>query len=73
MRYETSLTIAAPAERVWALLSDVTRWPAWTPTVTSVETEGHILSVGRTVRVKQPGRRATSYTVLDIHDGRSFV
>jgi uncharacterized protein YndB with AHSA1/START domain len=32
---ESSVAIAAPLERVWALVSDVRRMPEWSPTVSS--------------------------------------
>jgi hypothetical protein len=28
--------IKAPAERVWAVMRDIERWPEWTPTVTKI-------------------------------------
>ena len=36
-RFHTSITIAAPAERIWGLLIDGARWPTWTDTVDKVE------------------------------------
>jgi len=29
--FETSTTIDAPAERVWAILTDTRSWADWTP------------------------------------------
>ncbi|MCA9556555.1 MAG: SRPBCC domain-containing protein [Myxococcales bacterium] len=37
MRFATRVTIQAPAEAVWALLTDAAAYPAWNPTVASVE------------------------------------
>lgn len=36
-RFASTIDIQAPAERIWALLTDSTRYPAWNPTVQSVE------------------------------------
>lgn len=35
--YEASVTIQAPPDRVWAVLSDVTRWPGWDSGVDAVD------------------------------------
>jgi len=52
MRYTVSADIAAPAERVWAVLSDVERMPAWTSSMTSVERlDPGPLRVGSSVRI----------------------
>lgn len=54
-RLEVSREIAAPASTVWALLVDVTRWPAWGPAVTDVAYAGRSLSAGTTGRVQVLG------------------
>ena len=54
---ETGIDIAAPRWRVWQVLTDVDRYPAWNPFVTSVE---GVLRDGSKlrVRVEPPGRKA---------------
>jgi uncharacterized membrane protein len=37
MDIERVIDIAAPQERVWAIMADVERWPEWTRSVKSVE------------------------------------
>ena len=73
MRFEHSTEIAASAATVWRLTTDVERWPALFPTVTSVqrETPGE-LAIGSTAMIKQPGQRATRWTVTAIEPDRRF-
>ena len=59
MRLDLSRTvdIDAPPLDVWAVWSDVARWPAWNTAVASVEilgpdTDG--IAVGQRVRIRQP-------------------
>ncbi len=40
MTFSVSRRIAAPAEDVWALLTDTGTWPAWGPSITGVEPAG---------------------------------
>jgi hypothetical protein len=37
MLFSTRTRIAAPATRVWSILTDLPRWPEWNSTVVSVE------------------------------------
>jgi uncharacterized membrane protein len=37
MRFEATIDIAAPAQLVFEVYTDVERWPEWTASVTSVE------------------------------------
>jgi uncharacterized membrane protein len=73
MGYETTITIDAPADDVWAVLADVERWPEWTASMQKVERQGGgDLAVGTTVRIKQPRLPATTWHVTDVEPGRSF-
>ena len=57
---ETGIDIAAPRWRVWQVLTDVERYPAWNPFVTSVDgvlREGSKLRV----RIEPPGRKAITF------------
>ncbi len=56
MRFATRTTIAAPPERVWAILTDLPNWPTWNSTV--VSTKGQVaLGAKVAVTVKaNPGR-----------------
>ena len=54
--FQAAASIEAPAERVWALLTDVAHWPAWNTTVEKVD--GRVV-LGATVTVHaklSPGR-----------------
>jgi carbon monoxide dehydrogenase subunit G len=63
MRFESSIDIDAPAERVWALVDRLEEWPQWMPSIKKIErisqgplTAGSQLSVtakvsGLTVRL----------------------
>jgi hypothetical protein len=65
--------ISAPAARVWTAISDVERWPEWTPTVTRLELlDGPGLLVGRRARVRQPGLPVAVWTVTTLDPGRYF-
>ena len=48
LRFHAERRIAAPPERVWALLVDLPSWSAWNPTITSVAGD---VEVGGTVRL----------------------
>ncbi len=73
MRFDHSTTVNAPAERVWAVFSDVAHWPDWTPTVESVERldEG-ALRVGARTRIRQPKLPVAVWEVTELKDGEYF-
>lgn len=72
--YRDEIQVPAPAQRVWAVLLDVERWPQWTPSMTAVQllTPGP-LAVGSQVRVQQPRLPAAQWTVDELVIGRSFA
>jgi uncharacterized protein YndB with AHSA1/START domain len=74
MRYETSVRIGAPAERVWAVLRDVADWPGWTSTVDELHRlDDGPLAVGSRAKLKQPKMSELVWEVTELEPGRSFV
>jgi uncharacterized membrane protein len=73
LRSETSISIDAPPERVWAVMVDVERWPEWTATMTSVQRldEGEF-RIGSRARIRQPKLPAAVWRVTSITPGRQF-
>jgi carbon monoxide dehydrogenase subunit G len=74
LTYETSVSIAAPRDAVWRVLSEVTAWPDWLPTVVKVEPlDGQGLSLGSRFVVQQPKLRPTTWVVSEVQQPRRFV
>ncbi len=73
-RFSVSSEIAAPAGRVWAVMTDVDRWHEWTPSITSVtRVDGRPLEVGTRVIVRQPKFPAARWTVTSLVPGERFA
>ena len=71
---QRSIDIDAPTSAVWAVISDVERWPEWTASVSSVRrSRTGPLTVGEQVVVSQPRLPTLTYTVTGVEDGRSFT
>lgn len=71
--FEVITSIAAPVDRVWAVLADVDRWPQWAPTVTEVRALGAPgLRVGAEYRLVQPKIEPAVWRVAALEEGRSF-
>ncbi len=74
MRFETTIEIASPPERVWSTLLDVARWSEWTESVSEIRwASGGDLAVGATARIKQPKMPALRWEVSAVDAGRSFT
>jgi protein-S-isoprenylcysteine O-methyltransferase Ste14/uncharacterized protein YndB with AHSA1/START domain len=72
--FTATIHIAAPAQRVWALLADVLSWPNWLPTMTSVEPLGPAaLTLGARFRITQPKLSPATWTVVQLDPLRSFA
>ena len=62
------ITIQAPPETVWSVLTDIAGWPQWQSGVSSAALDGE-LAVGTTFRWKANGLGITS-TIQDLRPGR---
>ncbi|WBC14764.1 SRPBCC family protein [Micromonospora sp. WMMA1998] len=74
MRFVESVEIAADVDQVWAVQSDVERWPEWTPSVTAARRlEPGPLALGSTTRLTQPRLRPAVWRVTEIDPPYAFV
>jgi uncharacterized protein YndB with AHSA1/START domain len=72
--FSITIDIAAPAERVFQVMSDVERWHEWTPSVTSVKRIGDgPLAIGSRAIIRQPKFPPALWKVSAIEPGRSFT
>ncbi|ROS43990.1 SRPBCC family protein [Amycolatopsis thermoflava] len=74
MQFEVTRRIDAVLDTVWAVLSDVAKWPSWTASMSSVRlrTPGR-LRVGSEAVVKQPGLAPLVWRVTELTDRQSFT
>ena len=69
-----TVTIAAPPERVWAVIVDVERWPERIPTVDAAERfDDGPLAVGSRTRLRQPKLPTAVWTVTELTEGSSYT
>ena len=72
MDTEVTVAVASPAERVWAILTDVERWPTWTASMTDVAMNGP-LEVGAVATIRQPRLPRTTWSVTEVVPGSTFT
>ena len=74
MRDEQTAPAAATTGQAWAALRDVTDFPQWTKSMTSVEPlDGAELRAGNRYRIRQPGLPVIVWTVSEVRDGEAFT
>jgi uncharacterized membrane protein len=74
MRFDDEIVIAAPADEVWAVYSDVEHWPDWTDSVARVElVTGDEVEVGARARIEQPKLPKAEWEVTEVVPGRSWT
>jgi hypothetical protein len=73
--FSISTAIAAPPDRVWAVMRDIERWPAWTSTVTQVNRlDTGPLAVGSRAKIRQPKLPPAVWRITELGDtARSFT
>ena len=69
---EASIEADVPAEVVWRLYQDPSRWVDWHPDITSAQLDGE-LEVGSTVRVEQRGAPARTLRIVATEPGSSYA
>ena len=67
-----SRRVAAPPERVWDLLVDVSAWPRWGPTVSAVELGTARIEAGSRGRVRTPLGASLPFVVTRFEPGRCW-
>jgi hypothetical protein len=74
MEQSIEVDIAATADRVWEVLSDVERWSEWTASVRWVRRldEGPLRS-GSQAKISQPRIPTVDWVVTDLEPGRGFT
>lgn len=74
MRYETKTTTTAEPARLWAVLSDVEKWPEWIEVYEEVRrAESGPLKLGDSAYVKQKGLAGGDWTVTELEESRVFA
>ena len=76
MRHMESVVIeiAAPPERVWAVMTDFARWPEWTASVRSIEPlDAGAVRIGWRVRIRQPKLPPAVWKLVEFEPGRQFI
>jgi uncharacterized membrane protein len=73
-KFSVTTDVAAPAERVWEVMSDVERWHEWTPSVTRVRRlDAGPLAVGSRAVIRQPKFPPALWKVVAMEPGRRFT
>lgn len=72
-RFSVTTDIIASPQRVWAVISDIERWPEWTASITRIERlDSGPIRVGSKARVKQPRLATALFEVTDWRPERGF-
>jgi uncharacterized membrane protein len=72
--FETALVIAAPVDRIWAVLMDVRHWPDWTRSISRIEPlDDGPMGLESRVRIIQPNLRPVIWRISEFSEREKFV
>ncbi len=72
--YTSTAHIETPREHAWAILADVSNWPAWLLTMSTVEPlDSGPLAIGARYRIAQPKLRPVTWIVTALEPGHRFL
>jgi uncharacterized membrane protein len=72
--FSITVDIPAPTSVVWAVISDVERWPEWTASIARVKSLSPApLQVGSRFKVHQPELPPASWRVTELNPGSDFT
>lgn len=72
--FSETIDIAASAERIWEVMADVTRWPEWTASITSVTLDANQwFREGTRARIRQPGLPPATWVITELDPRRGFT
>lgn len=70
--YEYAVESTAPAEKLWALWTDVAGWPSWNAGIEKIEVDGPF-AVDARITMTPPGEEPIELRVAEIVPGELFV
>lgn len=74
MDYAETITTSAGLDHSWAALEQVTAYPRWTASMSSVEPlDGPALRPGHRFRIRQPGLPTSVWRVGEVRPGESYT
>jgi carbon monoxide dehydrogenase subunit G len=72
-RWERTIEINANPARVWQIMSDVSKWPEWTPSIESVDQIASNMAIGSEAVVKAKGTPKAKWRVTEWNPGQNFT
>lgn len=65
-RCQSMVTIFAPGDHIWNILTDVRRWNEWTPSVKTIEPLDNSFALGSRFRIEQPKLKPSVWKIIHI-------
>ncbi len=72
MKFEESITVAASAEKIFAVYAAVAQWPEWDLEVDSASLNGPF-SLGSTGKIKPKGAPESEIELIELTENKSFT